>query len=277
MRRELASEDPHKWALPLRLILGGTISLDIVFITSLTVLLVVLGGFDPRVTDNVQTLTKLLELCATLGLSTFISSATPLPSSLSHLHEFETHTHSHPSSNVTFLLNFSQTQRAALLQSKNTTALLYTPTNEHFGIGPVEGMICGLPVVACESGGPTETIIPFPASETVDIASLVPKPTGFLAAPTSEAFSASVLRILRFSPSQRAELSEAARTRAREHFGMKAMSTSLEEALFEAVKKGKMYGFMWPRPVSKRTHTIIQLVLAALGVLGVLLVYFGWI
>lgn len=41
VRRELASEDPHKWALPLRLILGGTSSLSAVFIRYLTVVSIV--------------------------------------------------------------------------------------------------------------------------------------------------------------------------------------------------------------------------------------------
>ena len=38
-------------------------------------------------------------------------------------------------------------------------ALLYTPANEHFGIGSVEGMFSGLPILTCDSGGPTESII----------------------------------------------------------------------------------------------------------------------
>ena len=36
--------------------------------------------------------------------------------------------------------------------------LLYTPPNEHFGIVPLEGMHCGLAVVALNSGGPLETV-----------------------------------------------------------------------------------------------------------------------
>lgn len=38
-------------------------------------------------------------------------------------------------------------------------ALLYTPTNEHFGIVPLEAMYLRKPVVAVNSGGPTETVI----------------------------------------------------------------------------------------------------------------------
>lgn len=36
--------------------------------------------------------------------------------------------------------------------------LLYTPDREHFGIVPLESMQMGLPVIAVNSGGPTETI-----------------------------------------------------------------------------------------------------------------------
>jgi alpha-1,3/alpha-1,6-mannosyltransferase len=37
--------------------------------------------------------------------------------------------------------------------------LLYTPTNEHFGIVPVEAMQYGVPVLAANTGGPLETIV----------------------------------------------------------------------------------------------------------------------
>jgi len=37
--------------------------------------------------------------------------------------------------------------------------MLYTPENEHFGIVPVEAMYCGCIVLACNSGGPTESIV----------------------------------------------------------------------------------------------------------------------
>jgi alpha-1,3/alpha-1,6-mannosyltransferase len=36
--------------------------------------------------------------------------------------------------------------------------LIYTPENEHFGLGPIEAMAAGKPVVAVSSGGPAETI-----------------------------------------------------------------------------------------------------------------------
>ena len=36
--------------------------------------------------------------------------------------------------------------------------MLYTPENEHFGIVPVEAMYLGCVVIACNSGGPLESI-----------------------------------------------------------------------------------------------------------------------
>ena len=61
-------------------------------------------------------------------------------------------------------------------------ALLYTPTNEHFGIVPLEAMSAGCPVIAVDSGGPTETVID--------------GTTGFLVKQTSQAFCAAMIEIL---------------------------------------------------------------------------------
>ena len=112
--------------------------------------------------DNENTLRSLLESARyrklPFAVITPSSSTVPLPSFLS---EFE------PSSDVQnvevlFILNFSAAQRTALLTFPTTLALLYTPVNEHFGIVPVEAMACGLPVIACNSGGPTESVIQAP-------------------------------------------------------------------------------------------------------------------
>lgn len=37
-------------------------------------------------------------------------------------------------------------------------SVVYTPANEHFGIVPVEAMYARKPVIACNNGGPTESI-----------------------------------------------------------------------------------------------------------------------
>ncbi|XP_012723218.2 alpha-1,3/1,6-mannosyltransferase ALG2 isoform X1 [Fundulus heteroclitus] len=90
--------------------------------------LVVAGGYDDRVTENVQHYTELKELAEQL-----------------HLED-----------GVTFMRSPSDSLKVALLQT--SAAVLYTPSREHFGIVPVEAMYCGCPVIAVNSGGPLESV-----------------------------------------------------------------------------------------------------------------------
>ena len=78
------------------------------------------------------------------------------------------------------LPSFSDQEKAALLAA--CTALLYTPVNEHFGIVPLEAMAAARPVVACNSGGPKESVI-----DGV---------TGFLCAPEPSSFAAAMTKLL---------------------------------------------------------------------------------
>jgi len=58
---------------------------------------------------------------------------------------------------VLFLLSVPNTLKDLLLRSARL--LVYTPAHEHFGIVPLEAMLAGLPVLACNTGGPTETVV----------------------------------------------------------------------------------------------------------------------
>ena len=60
-------------------------------------------------------------------------------------------------SQVLFVTSFTDLQKRWLLS--HSKVLLYTPSNEHFGIVPIEGMAYGLPVIAMKSGGPMETVV----------------------------------------------------------------------------------------------------------------------
>jgi alpha-1,3/alpha-1,6-mannosyltransferase len=58
---------------------------------------------------------------------------------------------------VLFLLSVPNTLKDMLLRSARL--LVYTPSNEHFGIVPLEAMLAGVPVLAANTGGPLETVV----------------------------------------------------------------------------------------------------------------------
>lgn len=107
--------------------------------------LVIAGGYDQRVAENVRYHKELVDLAEGLGLST--ATAKTVPTALGIPNDIE----------VLFLLSVPGPFKTTLL--KNARLLVYTPTNEHFGIVPVEAMQYGLPVLASNTGGPLETIV----------------------------------------------------------------------------------------------------------------------
>jgi alpha-1,3/alpha-1,6-mannosyltransferase len=58
---------------------------------------------------------------------------------------------------VLFLLSVPTSIKETLL--RHASLLVYTPSNEHFGIVPVEAMQYGVPVLAANSSGPLETVV----------------------------------------------------------------------------------------------------------------------
>ncbi|EIW60942.1 alpha-1,3-mannosyltransferase ALG2 [Trametes versicolor FP-101664 SS1] len=209
--------------------------------------LVLAGGYDPRLMDNVKTLQSLLDGAKAHGLTYAIttpSNSTVALPSLPSTSEAEV-------ADIVFLLNFSTAQRSALLTSPSTLALLYTPTNEHFGIGPVEGMVCGLPVLACNSGGPTESVVDEPASER----------TGWLRPPKPEVWAEALVEIVDLPAAGRAQLAERAKRRAREKFGMEAMARDMEQALQETFAMGRV-----PTPLAIWFALALLFVVAAYAV-----------
>lgn len=103
-----------------------------------------IGGYDKRVQENVDYLNELDDLAT----NTFnLATARIFP---------DTTTRPLDDAQVIFVCSFNDAQRTYLLA--NSEILLYTPTNEHFGITPVEGMYASVPVIATNTGGPLETI-----------------------------------------------------------------------------------------------------------------------
>lgn len=91
--------------------------------------LVIAGGYDERVLENVEHLKELQQHAHQAGVSDYVSFFTKLP----------------------------DRERNWLLW--NCKVVLYTPENEHFGIVPLEAGAALRPVIACNSGGPLESIL----------------------------------------------------------------------------------------------------------------------
>lgn len=91
--------------------------------------LIMAGGYDPQSSLNAEYFVKLVSLAHSKGLE----------------------------SKIVFIKSPSENIKVNLLIACD--CLLYTPVKEHFGIVPLEAMICGKPVIACNSGGPRETIV----------------------------------------------------------------------------------------------------------------------
>ncbi|CAG0881153.1 unnamed protein product [Darwinula stevensoni] len=91
--------------------------------------MVIAGGYDKRVMENVEHYKELSALMKELGLER----------------------------KVTLMKSPSDSEKLLLLRA--ATSLIYTPEHEHFGIVPLEAMYMQKPVIAVNSGGPMETIL----------------------------------------------------------------------------------------------------------------------
>lgn len=150
--------------------------------------LVVAGGYDERLTENREYLEELKTLARDAGVE----------------------------DTVVFVPSFSDAQKAALLAG--CIGVLYTPENEHFGIVPLEAMAAARPVIACNSGGPRESV--------------QHGATGFLCEPTPESFAAAMGALLA-SPGRAGEMGRAARRHVEGRFSRAAFGESLDGMLQE--------------------------------------------
>ncbi|TGZ74755.1 hypothetical protein CRM22_000769 [Opisthorchis felineus] len=91
--------------------------------------LVLAGGYDTRVAENVEYHKELTALADELKIG----------------------------DHVTFVRSCPSEVKTLLISSSD--AVLYTPDKEHFGIVPVEAMFLFRPVIALDSGGPRETVL----------------------------------------------------------------------------------------------------------------------
>lgn len=165
--------------------------------------LIIAGGYDQRVTENVQYHRELVDLAEGLSLTT--ATAKTVPTALAIPDSIQ----------VLFLLSVPGPFKTTLL--KNARLLLYTPTNEHFGIVPVEAMQYGLPVLASNTGGPLETI--------------VEGETGWLRDVSKVNEWATVMNTVlhEFDASKLQTMSQSGKARVRDHFTRGTMARKLND------------------------------------------------
>jgi glycosyltransferase involved in cell wall biosynthesis len=123
---------------------------------------------------------------------------------------------------VDFRLDISDHDRAVLFQT--AMCVVYTPDREHFGIVPLEAMYAGTPVLAVNSGGPTETV--------------VDGRTGFLREATATAFG-EALRTLMEDPHKATEMGRAGREHVQRTFGPERFQQEWKDLVEKTVQRGR--------------------------------------
>lgn len=157
------------------------------------VYLIVAGGYDNRVSENIEYHNELQHLARELDLK----------------------------HNIFFLKSPTDEEKLFLLQQCD--CLLYTPSNEHFGIVPLEAMYSEKPVIAVNSGGPRETIIN--------------NETGYLCEPLEVDFAAA-MKICVEDQNLARKMGKAGRKRFENNFSFQAFSEHLNNVVDKLTSKG---------------------------------------
>jgi len=153
------------------------------------------GGYDYRVAENVEYYQELKEYIEANGLG----------------------------ENVSLMRSISDGEKTKLL--RNCFCLIYTPTNEHFGIVPIEAMYCEKPVLATNTGGPLETV--------------VDNVTGFLVEPNEKAFGEKMSKLV-LDKTLRPRMATAARQRVISNFSFFSFKEKLNNILKDMTTSSKM-------------------------------------
>lgn len=168
--------------------------------------LIVAGGFDTGNRENVEYLAELEQLCERLNLSHSRSTSDALKRP----------------ERVVFAPSIQESLKESLLNTCHP-ALLYTPQNEHFGIVPVEAMSRGSLVLAMDSGGLKETV--------------VPGRTGWLCRNRDAKEMAALMdRAMELNSQKWQEMSRFAAEQVREKFSLEAFSRNLNSLVQEMIK-----------------------------------------
>eukprot|EP01031_Cornospumella_fuschlensis_P034327 gene34327-41547_t len=188
-------------------------------------LLIIAGGYDPRVKENVEYLLELHKYCDKVQLTwKYVKEAEF--SDACEYDEIDNNANEDDKSrvDVIFRISISSAERTELFSV--VKALLYTPDKEHFGIVPIEAMMHLTPVIAVNSGGPVESV--------------GGSGGGLLVEQSGEQFGDAMLQLVS-SADQGEELGVAMGRKAREHvvsnFSEEAMQRHLARYLQSLPKK----------------------------------------
>ncbi|XP_076221473.1 alpha-1,3/1,6-mannosyltransferase Alg2 [Nomia melanderi] len=158
------------------------------------VYLIMAGGYDKRVEENVEYYLELIGLADEL----------------------------HVTEKVIFLRSPSDIDKVSILN--HCKILIYTPSNEHFGIVPLEAMYTSKPVIAHNSGGPKESV--------------VSGVTGFLVELSGDAFASKIAYLIK-NPSCIQKFGNMGKDRFIETFSFAAFSAQLNEAVEHLINNKK--------------------------------------
>ncbi|KAJ1957120.1 Alpha-1,3-mannosyltransferase-like protein [Linderina pennispora] len=201
--------------------------------------LVVAGGWDPKVAENTEHLKELEAHAKSLGLRTrtvapqgisrearalLPPDAVSTPTLLDMDDEKPADPEQLADADVLFLPSFTENQRAFLLSTAQ--CILYTPSNEHLGIVPLEAMYMRVPVVAVNSGGPRETVLH--------------GKTGYLCEPDQQEFAKAIVKIIGMPNDKRRAMGELGHARVKDGFGLDAFGSKLE-GMFSDMRKRPLY------------------------------------
>lgn len=185
--------------------------------------LVIAGGFDPRVIENVEYLAELSLLAEELGLKNFTirGKLIVMP----------------PATDVLFMPSVNSSLKNALI--RNAELLLYTSPFEHFGIVPVESMLYKTPVLAVNRAGPLESIINYTGSNILEA-------TGYTKPPKEDVWAETLTEYyFDLDKKVKVQMGENGHRRATEVFSREHMSKEFLLNLLESSKTNVPKGYVY--------------------------------
>jgi len=170
------------------------------------------GGYDPANHENVQHLQELRDLARRL-----------LPPDICNDKLF-------------FLPSISDAQRTYWLQQ--ATAVVYTPSHEHFGIVPLEAMYCQTPVICAANGGPLESVVDGVTGYLCRVENDNQDDDDDDTATAAASFGRALQRVLTLSETDYRTMGCAARRHVTETFGQDRLQRQWRDLLREARAAG---------------------------------------